>query len=170
MRKKQRGFVLVETLIVSVFIMSLLTLLYTNIFPIIAEYERRGYYDSVSSKYVAHWARKMILDKGQEEIFSLQNGYLDVTDCQYYKDVPFCENFKSVNYIQKIYLTSATLDEFKNYIKDETRFTRELKDYLNTLPKYKNEPNLYHVIVEMKDVRIEEASSYGTIEVRKNAG
>ncbi len=165
--KNTKGFVLVETLIVSVFMMTLLTLLYTNLFPVVAEYERRAYYDSVSSKYVAHWARKMILDKGQPEIFTFIHGYFDVTDCGYYTDSHFCENFKAINHIQKIYLTDYDITTFKNYIKDDSRFTRELKDYLETISFEQNQPGVYRVIVEMKNIEVEEASYYGTIEVRK---
>ena len=35
-----RGFILVETLIVGVFIMGIFSLLYANFFPLIGEYER----------------------------------------------------------------------------------------------------------------------------------
>ena len=39
-KSNNKGFILVETLIVSVFIMAIFSILYTNFFPLIGEYER----------------------------------------------------------------------------------------------------------------------------------
>ncbi len=167
MNLKKQGFVLVETLIVSVFMMTLLSLLYANIAPIVAEYNRRKNYDDVTTKYVAHWARKMILDKGQAEVYTFTNGYLDVTDCDYYRDVNFCNQFKTVNHIQKIYLADYDLKAFKDYVQTSDRFSRGLIDYLNTLPEYETQAGVYRVIVETRDIHISEESNFGTIEVRR---
>ena len=57
----KNGFILVETLIVGVFIMAIFSLLYTNFFPLIGEYERYKDYDTVESTYIAHWARMIAL-------------------------------------------------------------------------------------------------------------
>ena len=42
----KKGFMLVETLIVSVFILAIFSLLYTNIIPLVGEYERLKNYDN----------------------------------------------------------------------------------------------------------------------------
>ena len=55
-----QGFVLAETLVVSVFLMVLFTMIYSNFFPLIGEYEKRENYDDVDGKYVAYWVKKMI--------------------------------------------------------------------------------------------------------------
>lgn len=46
-----KGFALVETLIVSVFVMGIFILLYTNFYPLIGEYEKREGYDTISAVY-----------------------------------------------------------------------------------------------------------------------
>ena len=55
-----RGFILAETLIVCVFLMIIFTMIYTNYYPIIGEYEKRENYDDVDGKYVAYWIKKLI--------------------------------------------------------------------------------------------------------------
>ena len=133
--------------------------------PVVAEYERRENYDSVSMKYIAHWARKMLIDKGKENAFSLVDGYLEVTDCtNYYQDPTFCENFLKVNDISNIYVVPYSLTEFKSYVKTSGRFSRSMQEYIATLPNYENKPNAFRVIVEAKDPTTD-VISYGTIEV-----
>ena len=61
MRKlDNKGFVLAETLVVTVFLMILFTMVYSNFYPLIGEYEKRETYDDVDGKYVAYWIKKLI--------------------------------------------------------------------------------------------------------------
>lgn len=95
MKKNQKGFVLAETLIVTVFLMVIFTMIYTNFYPLIGEYEKREEYDNIDGKYTAFWVKRMIEDStytlDTSEISS--NGYvrfscdnfttdLKKTDCQ----------------------------------------------------------------------------------------
>lgn len=56
----EKGFVLSETLVVSVFLMILFTMIYTNFYPLIGEYQKRENYDDADGKYVAYWIKKII--------------------------------------------------------------------------------------------------------------
>ena len=58
--KNKKGFVLVETLVVTVFVMTVLTMLLVNYTPAISEFERREYSDDVDSKYDLFWVKKMV--------------------------------------------------------------------------------------------------------------
>lgn len=57
-----KGFVLAETIIVAVFMVTIFSALYSNYFPIMANYEKRAYYDDLDSKYIAFWLKYMIQD------------------------------------------------------------------------------------------------------------
>ena len=46
-----KGFMLAETLIVSLFVMSTFSMLYVNILPLIAEYEKYKDYNTVEATY-----------------------------------------------------------------------------------------------------------------------
>lgn len=54
------GFVLAETLIVTVFLMVLFTMVYSNFYPLIGEYEKREDYDDIDSKYAVFWIKKLV--------------------------------------------------------------------------------------------------------------
>lgn len=56
------GFILAETLVVTVFLMVIFTMLYTNYYPLMGEYQKRETYDDVDGKYVAYWMKKLIED------------------------------------------------------------------------------------------------------------
>ena len=61
-RLNNQGFVLAETLIVSVFLVAIFTMIYVNFYPIIGEYEKRENYDDIDGEYAAYWIKKLIED------------------------------------------------------------------------------------------------------------
>ena len=63
-KMNNKGFILAETLIVSVFLMVMFTMIYSNFYPLIGEYEKREVYDDVDGKYTAYWIKKMIESDG----------------------------------------------------------------------------------------------------------
>ena len=77
----QRGFVLAETLVVAVFLMAIFTLIFTNFYPLIGEYEKRESYDDVDGKYAVYWLKRMIEDSsyqitGKKADFFNNKGYI----------------------------------------------------------------------------------------------
>ena len=56
----KKGFALVETLIVAVFVATIFTIMYANFFPMFGEYERRETYDDVDSIYTTYLIKKML--------------------------------------------------------------------------------------------------------------
>ena len=57
-----KGFVLAETLVVSVFLMVIFTMMYSHFYPLIGEYEKRENYDDIDSVYSIYWLKRMIED------------------------------------------------------------------------------------------------------------
>ena len=68
----KKGFALVETLVVSVFVATIFTIMYTNFFPMMGEYERREGYDDVDSVYKTYLI-KMMLESVQYRSDALGN-------------------------------------------------------------------------------------------------
>ena len=169
-----RGYMLLETLIVSVFLMTIFTLLYTNLFPLVGEYDRYKDYNTVEATYIAHWMRKFALD-GLPDTFYNQaktKGYVDISDCNQYTNqnmASWCAGFTSVAQVKQVYLTTYSTDIFKNFVKDNHAFSRAFQEYIAYLPSYaKNtsKQNYYRVIVAYElDGRLQ----FGTIELNKNA-
>ena len=61
-----KGFVLAETLVVAVFLMTIFSLIYKYFYPLMGEYEKREVYDSVDDKYSVYWLKRMIEDSSYE--------------------------------------------------------------------------------------------------------
>ena len=169
----RQGFILVETLIVGVFIMGIFSLLYTNFFPLIGEYERYKDYDTVESTYIAHWARMIALKGLTDSSYTTakNTGYVDISDCSLYTNsdgIASCSAFINMNNVSKIYLTSYSTTKFKNFIKDNNSFSRSFREYISYLPTYSKNTSktpasgYYRVIVEYIS---DDAYKYGNIEV-----
>ncbi len=169
----KKGFILVETLIVGVFIMGIFSLLYTNFFPLIGEYERYKDYDTVESTYIAHWARMIALKGLPESVYTTASntGYVDISDCSLYTNsdgIASCSAFINMNNVSKIYLTPYSTVDFKNFVKDNKDFSRSFREYISYLPTYSKNNNktpdsgYYRVIVEYVS---NDVYRYGNIEV-----
>ena len=57
-----KGFVLAETLVVTVFLMVIFTMIYSYFYPLIGEYEKRENYDDIDSVYAIYWIKRIIED------------------------------------------------------------------------------------------------------------
>ena len=56
------GFVMAETLIVTVFLTVIFAMLYSSFLPLAGEYEKREGYDNIDGKYAVFWIKRMIED------------------------------------------------------------------------------------------------------------
>ena len=56
---KKKGFVLVETIVTSVFVLGLFVFIFANILPLIGDYDRIRNYDTIESIYDTHMIKKM---------------------------------------------------------------------------------------------------------------
>lgn len=150
-------------------------MLYTNMFPLVGEYQKYKNYDSVEATYIAHWARKLALRGLDSSSFTSarSTGYLDITNCSLYnksgKEDTFswCQLYEKTNNVTKIYLTPYSVSTFKTTVKNSSSYQRPLKEYVKYMPTYKNntsKSSYYRVIVEYER---HGEYHYGTIEVKK---
>ena len=89
---------------------------------------------------------KIITEKhAQQELIQIK--WYIAQDSEFYAN-------KTVNEINKIYLTTYNLEKFKNEVENSTTYRREFKEYINYLPTYSknsakvNNSNYFHVIIE----------------------
>lgn len=166
--KNNKGFVLVETIVVVVFITGVFTFLFTNVMPIFGEYEKMETYDLIEDKYNAHMIRKMILKDGECKVRNLltSNGadyYHFEGDemCMYLDSVNYCKMLLSEDYldIKEIIITNYTTTDLKKA--EDEDFSRSLKEYIKYMPEYNKKTNLVNsydyqkrLIVVFNDGRI----------------
>lgn len=158
-----KGFMLLETLVVSIFVMFVFTMIYTNILPLMAEYEKYRNYNTVEATYRAHWARKIALDGLNDSIFAMvttNKDYYNITACSLYSKTDkdnmetWCNNYEYASGITNIYLTPYSLENFKTTVNSSVNFSRSFKEYVDYLPLYSknttkaNDDKYFHIIVE----------------------
>lgn len=167
-----KGFGLVETLIVAVFVMSIISLIFVNFYPLIGEYEKREVYDDVDGKYAAYWMKTLFED-------NLPNDFSDSSindtntyytfDCDnLFSNISTCKNLKSNLNIKNIYITNYNITKFKDTVKSSNDFSDNFKEYINYLPKYTNSSGIgkYRIILEMNRTKDgNNYNAYSTMEV-----
>lgn len=176
-----KGFALAEILVVTVFVMIIFSIIYTNFYPIMAEYERRESYDDVDGKYAAYWFKKLIeddpilrtniktlLDSGSEKYYRFFCSYLSDSP-----DKTLCSNLveeygvvKDASDNLQIYITKSNLTDFKNYVKtNSTSFSSGLNEYITYLPTFTASSG-YRIILEFHRKKDEnDYYAYATMEV-----
>lgn len=187
----KKGFALVETLIVSVFVMSIFTLMYTNFFPMIGEYERREKYDDIDSVYKTYLIKRLFEDQSVKSNyytwvnFNFKREQINdhnrptLLDCNVFSESQelskekreYCKLLFEKTNVYTIYLASYNLTSLKSNI--PSSFDSRMKDYVNTLPNYtKTSQYKYRIIVEYKTTvntesgeKVEDVYSFSTIGV-----
>lgn len=165
--KNNKGFVLVETIVTSVFVLSLFTFIIANIIPLIGDYEKSYDYDSIESIYDAHLIRKMILKSDEQRVTNLvslpeNDGYYlfegdDI--CLYLSNVNYCKKLLSRSYLDvaKIVLTNYVITD--DFVSKSDRFNRALREYILQMQRYNNTPHSQYnlerrLIIVFNDGRI----------------
>ena len=189
-----KGFVLVETLVVSVFIATILAVLYNNFYPLVGEYEKREVFDDIDGKYATYWVKRVI----QHDSTVLGAG-CDLTSlesapyyCKFTCEMVTTESMKNMCHelVKKaqikndtkgtdvltddepaIYITTYRLTNFKNYVDEVGGISGGMQRYLKYLPNYKWDSlnnAKYRVIVEFERTKDDnDYLAYSTFEVKK---
>lgn len=147
-KNNSNGFVLVEAIITSIFVLGFFSFIISNLLPMVGEYEKSLDYDSISSKYDAHLIRKMILKDNScrtENLINLSTyDYYEFngTDiCLYLNNINYCKKLLSEDYldVNKIILTRYNTSTIKA---KSDKFDRVIKEYIDYIPKYESTINI----------------------------
>ncbi len=170
-----KGFVLVETLIVSVFLVTIFSILYNNFYPLMGEYERRESFDDIDSKYAIYWIKRMVQDSyyNLDKTAISNNKYVEFS-CNNFSDTnkkAICnETIKRVSTTQ-IYIIDFITVNFKNKIRNNSSFKDGIRDYVLYLPEYtigSLNGAQYRLVAEFHNTKDDnDFYTYATIEVKK---
>ena len=86
----KKGFVLTETLVVTIFVLLIFTILYNTSVPLLGRYEEISYYDEINVTYDLYQYRKL-LESDQNFANILTNKYKKLT-CNDFLDIIACDN------------------------------------------------------------------------------
>ena len=163
--KSMKGFAMAELLAVSLVILVLFSVLFSNYLPLVAEYENRIMYNDVSAQYAAYYVRQIVKDAIDKNNFS--TGITTINDDDYvslfkYSDEGNADNriceLASSKYneekarnsskyacnkmlalygIKEVIVTKYSLADLKNR-KKYKQSDGSLYEYIQYLPKYEN--------------------------------
>ena len=189
-----KGFVLVETLVVAVCVSAIFSVIYSNFYPIMGEYEKREAYDDIDSKYATFWFKRII----QSDSVNFTNIQNDITNNLYHEfncsndivdsdvtAIKICNSLVTRLGVSHMYITNYKLgnrvdpndkNNFKGLVDANSSnvFSSGLQDYVAYLPTYSKVPSLngacYRLVVEFHNTRDEnDYWTYSTIEILKGS-
>ena len=157
-KSNKKGFVLAETIAVSVVIMTSLVIIYTQFMSISKSYARTFAYNSVNNLYLVNNIKNYIKSDGLNNLISAlsNSNYVDITSCStdYFTEYIYCETLMDNLNVRQVIFTKTNLDELKNNMNGLSEKMKQFVNYIN----YKNTSG-YRIIVEFND------ETYATITI-----
>lgn len=156
MKKNQNGFMLVETLIVSVFILSTLIFLFVQFQKIESGYSLSYKYNPTDKLYAVYNIRDYILKNGYENIANaLDNSidnYLNISTCPatYLSNTEYCSSLVSYLDVKTIFFTKENTSDLVADFKNIGTINQDMKSFIKYI-KYDDEATKNRLIVEFND-------------------
>lgn len=148
----KKGFMLVETLIVSTFIMTILIFLYVQFRTVTDSYNTSFKYNNVNNVYIANNIRKFLNGENFSKIKSdlASSSYIDVTNCPstYITETSYCRKLFTDLNVSTVIVVKDDLTNVKGHM--NTQWSEGLKDFIRSL-KTDSETNSIRLIVEFTD-------------------
>lgn len=144
-KTNKNGFVLAEAIVVAVFVLSLFTFLFSNLVPLVGEYEAHEKYDTIDGVYNTNLIRTMIMtDSNVNNVLHLGSAdykYFENDDiCDPWLENPnFCKKLLSSSFlnVKAIYVTWYRTIEIKKEVEDNpSNFPRAFREYIDTIDKF----------------------------------
>ena len=151
MKKKQKGFVLVETLVVSLLVLTVLIFLFLQLNTINLNYQKSFRYNTVEGLYSANNMKIYILKNGYENLVKEMNekkSYIDITNCQNssLNNTSQCSNLIKALQIKKILFTT---DNVESLLTQNEVFEQKFLDFMKYMKT--NQENKYRLIIAFEN-------------------
>lgn len=159
MKKKinQKGFALVETLVVATFVLTIFVMLIANYYPLMGKMERYSNYDEVENIYIAYHLVNLVQENstifdnipqasGNDYTLVIYSG--NKTDsnylCNFLSQEEKCERYLKLAGINKIYVTNYSTEPLKNNIDTISNVSRSFELYVKYISSYKNSATKFY--------------------------
>lgn len=147
-KTNNRGFMLAETLIVTVFVSGILIYLYIQFSNLNKSYEDSYLYNTVEGLYALEDVKtyierdNQILEYVDTNIEELK--YIDITDCSLFTNIDYCKNIFQLENIKSVFITT-------NIVPYEviTQYNEEFITFINKINKEGVEP--YRIVAEFNN-------------------
>lgn len=179
--KSMKGFAMAELLAVSLVILVLFSVLFSNYLPLVAEYENRIMYNDVSAQYAAYYVRQIVKGAIDEEKISSEiptinkNGYVslfkynnegnaDNKICVLASSKNACNKMFALYDIKEVIVTNYSLSKIKDKESGYKQNDGSLYEYIQYLPKYEN--TIYEGDKELYRIILKADNKYATTPVK----
>ena len=126
MLKNKKGFVMTETLVVTVFLVSIFTFVYVSIVPLFGKYEDKAYREAdIDIVYKLYNIKKMILNDANKETIGSSN--FKVITCNDLADTAYCN--KLMQYLELSNYILVCADSMNNRLTNFSNLNKEMYDY-----------------------------------------
>ncbi len=167
MSLNKKGFMLIETLIVTTFVVAVLIFMFVQIQNISNNYDKSFSYNSVKSLYRASNLREYLYTRNrqtmEDEIDSTTKGYIDLSSCNYdFYTLPgenekaneeYCTSLYETLGIKKVLLSLEDLSVVKSKVYENMEIddiSQKFADFVNYV-KYYNDNNKLRLLIEFND-------------------
>ena len=167
----KKGFVLTETLVVTIFVLLIFTILYNTAVPLLGRYEEISYYDDLDTTYDVY-QYKRLLEYDKKYISILNNNYKKLS-CNDFDNLVECDKIDDIlgitNNDTLLYLKSNYINEVKN----DSNISDSIKDYLSYLNLDENinilllEKNNYISYVKLGSSKVIDSNSLKELVINK---
>lgn len=153
MKKSNEGFILIETLVVSTFILTTLVFLYVQFSNVKRSYDISFRYNTINDLYYAKELSNYLKSDGYQIITSQvnSNNYLDITNCIYSGEL--CSKIKDKIKAKQIIYVNSSIIPLQNEIKNNSslsKFDPEFKKFILNLTEDSDGRN--RLIIEFEDL------------------
>ena len=145
----KRGFLLAETIGISVVVITALVIIYTQFINVDNSYYRTYNYNNVNKLYLANQVKQFISNDTASIYNSIneENLYVDITDCSNVIEYMYCENLMSAIDAKKVIVTKNNVTQLSNNINNYD-FSETMKKYIKSS---KSNEEGYRLIIEFND-------------------
>lgn len=164
MFNSKRGFMLIETLLVSLTITGILMYLYVQFVNINNSYTNVYRYNTTNELYITDKIKEYIILNAKDSLYTYLdnttgNGYIEIYTGSGSVSTTYFDNTELINAIiketniTKIMVTSGDVTKVKNYVKGSSSYDKVFKDFVRVMSNQApvDGKNKYRVIVEFKD-------------------
>lgn len=166
-KRNTKGFMLIETLIVCVFVGVVLVLLFVELRTIANNYEKSFTLNTTNALYnarkIKEYLQTMNMSQMEADVNGTQNGYIDITSCEknYYTPIvgqeeayqQYCTLLYQNTKVQKLLFSKEDLTDVQYYIEQnrtQDSISQKMLDFIDYIP-YEKQAGFYRIIVEYKD-------------------
>ncbi|MDD3392801.1 MAG: hypothetical protein PHE54_04605 [Bacilli bacterium] len=157
MKKVQKnGFMLAETLIVSVFVLTTLVVIYAQFRMINSSYSYTFKYNTVNNIYLTDELRSYLNEDITSDLLndleSVDEKFIEISYCQskYINNTNYCNNLFDILEINQVLITKDDLTNLKEALKTTRYLDEKMISFIDTI-KYDGLDNTYRIIVSYQD-------------------